>query len=110
MPTASHACGVAVEVPATNAMAADLLEIIDLDAPDLPGNDTDIYEAVLDRMLGESEKSGVEASEPVAPVAATSAEAAEPANVEPVLDATAATDGNGHITRGWRLFTPAPVS
>jgi hypothetical protein len=44
-------------------MAADPLKIIDLHAPDLPGNDRDIYKAMLERMLGESEESGVEAPE-----------------------------------------------
>lgn len=55
---ASQACGVAVEAPAADAMAADPLKIIDLHALDLPGNDMDIYKAMLERMLGESEELG----------------------------------------------------
>jgi hypothetical protein len=72
-----------------DAMSTDILEIIDLNAPDLPSNDRDIYEVVLEQMLANSVESGVEASNFVAPVAAASAEAAEPANKEPAPDATA---------------------
>jgi hypothetical protein len=85
-----QAGGDAVEAPAADAMAVCPLEIIDLGALDLPDNDKGIYEAMLERMLGEPEVPGVEASESAAPVAVTSAEAGEPTDEEPALDATAA--------------------
>jgi hypothetical protein len=62
VPAASPTGGVTAEVPASDAMVVGLLEIIDLDAPDLSGNDRDIYEAVQDWMLGESKESRGEAS------------------------------------------------
>jgi hypothetical protein len=59
VPAAAQACGDVVEASTTDAMAANLLKIIDLDAPDLPGNDRDIYEVVLERMLAEPVESGL---------------------------------------------------
>lgn len=54
----------------------------------MPDNDRDIFEAMLERMLGEPEESGVEASGFATPEVATTARAAEPTNEEPVSDAT----------------------
>jgi hypothetical protein len=70
-------------------MSALNFKIIDLDDPDLPSNDRDIYEAMLERMLADPMELEVEASESAAPAAATSAEAAVPASKEPTLGATA---------------------
>jgi hypothetical protein len=77
-------------------MSVSILDIIDLDAPDLPSNDKDIYEVVLERMLSDLVESGVEAFESAAPMVVASAEAAEPANEEPTPGATAA----GQLTPG----------
>jgi hypothetical protein len=75
-------------VSTADAMFASILEIIDLDAPDLPNNDRDIYEAVLEWMLAEPVGSEVEAPEFAAPVVAASAETVEPVNEEHTPAAT----------------------
>jgi hypothetical protein len=58
VPAAAHAGGDVAEASTADAMAANLLKIVDLDAPDLPGNVRDIYEAVLEWMLAEPLESG----------------------------------------------------
>jgi hypothetical protein len=85
------------------AMSVSILDIINLDAPDLPSNDKDIYEVVLERMLADLVESGVEAFESAAPMAMASAEVAEPANEEPTPGATVAgqlTPGQARVTKG----------
>jgi hypothetical protein len=85
------------------AMSVSILNIIDLDAPDLPSNDKDIYEVMLERMLADLVESRVEAFESAAPMAVASAEAVEPANEEPTPGATAArqlTPGQAGVTKG----------
>jgi hypothetical protein len=72
-----------------DAMSAGILEIIDLDALNLPSNNRDIYEAVLERILADPVESRAKASESAAPVAVTSGEAVEPANEEPAPGAAA---------------------
>jgi hypothetical protein len=96
VPAAAHAGGGATEVSATDTMSASILEIIDLDALDLPSNDQDIYEAMLEHILADPVESEVEAPESAVPAAATSAEAAVPANEKPMSSATAA----GQLTPG----------
>jgi hypothetical protein len=89
-PAEAQAGGGATEVSTTDTIFASILEIIDLDAPDLPSNDHDIYESVLERMLVDPVESGAEASGSAAPAAATSAEVEEPANEEPMSGAIVA--------------------
>jgi hypothetical protein len=79
--------GDAAKAPAVDATTARPLEIIDFDEPNLSDNDRDIFEAVLERMLGEPEALGVEASESATPEAATIGGAAEPVDKEPTSDA-----------------------
>jgi hypothetical protein len=43
--------GGATEASASGALAAINFKVIDLDETELPSNDWDIYEAVLERML-----------------------------------------------------------
>jgi hypothetical protein len=81
--------GDVAEVSMVDAMSTGILEISDLDTPNLPSNDRDIYEAVLERMLADPVESGVEAYESATPVAAASAKVEEPTNEEPAPDATA---------------------
>jgi hypothetical protein len=78
-----QAGGGATEVSATDAMSASILKIIDLDAPDLPRNDQDIYEAMLERMLANPVESEIKTSRSAAPAATTSTDAVKPANEEP---------------------------
>jgi hypothetical protein len=63
-------------------------EVIDLDTTELPSNDWDIYEVVLEHMLSEPVQSEVEVPDVAAPAAATSAEVAASASDEPVSGAT----------------------
>jgi hypothetical protein len=53
VPVAAQAGGGATELLTTDTMSAINFKIIDLDAPDLPSNDRDIFEAVLKRMLAD---------------------------------------------------------
>jgi hypothetical protein len=95
-PAAAQAGGDVAEVSTTDAMSASILEIIDLDAPDLLSNDRDIYKVVLECMLADPVESEVKASRSTAPVAMAPAEAAEPATKEPTSGATVA----GQLTAG----------
>lgn len=67
VPAAPHAGGDAVEALTASPMATVPIEVIDLEAPDLPNNDRDIYEGVLEWMLGESEESGSRLPSPLPP-------------------------------------------
>jgi hypothetical protein len=88
VPAATQAGGDVAEVSTTDAMSTSILEIIDLDTPDLPSNDRD--------MLVDSVESGVEASGSATPVVAASTKAVEPTNEEPMSGATAL----GQLTLG----------
>jgi hypothetical protein len=57
-----------VEVPTVDAATARPQEIINLYRPDLPGDDTAIFEVVLEQLLSDPEESGVEVSESATPV------------------------------------------
>lgn len=105
----SQAGGDTVEVPAADTTAAQPLEIIDLDGPDFLGEDMAIFEAVLERLLSDPEKSRVGASESAAPEAATRTRAAEPVGKEPVLDA-AATEQPGLSLVGRARAPETPVT
>jgi hypothetical protein len=96
VPAAAEAGGDVAEVSTADAMSTSILEIIDLDASDLPSNDRDIYEAVLEQILADPVELGVEALESAAPVDMASAEAAEPANEELAPGATTV----GQLTSG----------
>jgi hypothetical protein len=71
-------------------------EVIDLDTTELPSNDRDIYEVVLERMLSDPVESEVEVPDVAAPSAVTSAEVAASASDEPVSGATTV----GQLTPG----------
>jgi hypothetical protein len=96
------------EASASGAFSAINFEIIDLDATELPSNDRDIYEVVLERMLANPVESEVEVPEPAAPVGATSDEVAALASGEPTSGATVVgqlTPGQGGEVGG---LTPHP--
>jgi hypothetical protein len=63
-----------VEPSTPSAWSALNLGVIDLDAIELPSNDEDIYEAMLERTLANPVESGIEAPEAATSAAATSAD------------------------------------
>jgi hypothetical protein len=62
------------------------LGVIDLDATELPSNDRDIYEAVLERMLADSVELEIVAPEAAMSGISSFAEAVTAASGEPVSD------------------------
>jgi hypothetical protein len=90
MLAAAQVGGGATEVSTTDTMSAINFEIIDLDTPDLPSNDRDIYEVMLERILTDPVEFEVEVPESAVPADATSVEAAVPADEGPTSGATAA--------------------
>jgi hypothetical protein len=110
VPMALQAGGDAVEASAADAAAVHPREVIDLDGPDIPGNDTTIFEAALERLLLEPEESGAEASMSVAPEAATTTGAVEAVKEEPALDVAAIVQPELNLVEAvWALEAPAKL-